>query len=161
MGARGRRSNGHPALWGQFCWMDRLVTPSATRPPWGRPSGDAPRNGGHDIREAQSAERDEDHGQRGYRGIGNGRDSLGEQCPEPSPEGDADRYAYREPDGDRHRGLPSYRGPELATCEPERLQEGELPTAAPDRRDQCEPEGPSAPAARTEASRVGVDPTAP
>ena len=39
----------------------------------------------------------------GNRGIRHGRDSVGEQCPEPSPEGDADRHTDRDPDGDRHR----------------------------------------------------------
>ena len=38
----------------------------------GRAGRDASGNGGHDIREAQRAERDKDHGQRGHRGIGHG-----------------------------------------------------------------------------------------
>ena len=36
------------------------------------------------------------------------------------------------PDGDRHRGLPGHRGSQLAAGESEHLEEGELPTAAPD-----------------------------
>ena len=65
---------------------------------------------------------------------------MSEEDPEPPPENDAERYPDDDPDHGHNRRLPGERGGELSLGEAERLQQGEIAAAAPDRRDEREAE---------------------
>ena len=68
-------------------------------------------------------------------------DVPSEKIPERPAGDDAQWHTDCGPQGDRNRGLPRHRGRKLTLGEPERLQQGQVASAATDRRNERQGQG--------------------
>ena len=81
----------------------------------------------------------------GTVGCGDDVDLAGEQIPQEPSQGDAEGHADDRPGGDRDARLPSDDGCELASGEPEGLEEREVASATADRSKRVSPRATTAP----------------
>ena len=74
------------------------------------PGGNTSWDGGHDIGEHQSTERDEDYGDNGHSRGGDRIDLMGKQVPKRPTEGNADWYTHDRSDSHGRVRLPGNYG---------------------------------------------------